>query len=236
MADASEQGGSFLDVFDFGDEDTREGGAAGGGEETAPDKVAGSGAARRAKKKAEARRAKKERELVQLEARMSEARLQAGPAKGDEETKKLREQLSTLGLEIREVAADGHCMFRAVACQLPATTADRKGEDEAVWSLRQQVANHLLAHEGEFAPFFEPTDTAKDFRSYCEEMRSSAAWGSQLELRALAQARGICIRVHSADAPVVVMNESVASAPIDIVFHRHAFGLGEHFNAALPRE
>jgi OTU domain-containing protein 6 len=173
-------------------------------------------------------RSKKEKAEAEREARMAEARSNAGPAKGAIEDKQLAAQLQPLGLRVEPVAADGHCLFRAIATQLKAAQPD----EQAVWELRKRAVSHIEAHAADFSPFFEPSESAPSFDGYLEQMKTSAAWGGQMELRALAQVLGRTIRVHTAGAPPVVMNDEAADAPaLELSFHQHAYGLGEHYNA-----
>lgn len=184
--------------------------------------------ARKPKKGSKARD-KKQREEAEREARLAEGRKNAGPAKGDLENKQLGAQLAPLGLRVHEVLADGHCLFRAVACQLP--DAHERPADEAVWALRVKAVEQIRANSADYLPFFEPTESTPTLEAYCAAMASTAAWGGQMELRALAQALGRTLRVHQAGAPPVVMNGEAEGEALELSFHQHAYGLGEHYNA-----
>ncbi|KAG8461551.1 hypothetical protein KFE25_001155 [Diacronema lutheri] len=183
-------------------------------------------------KKGNKARERKEREEAERDARMADARKNAGPAKRDLENAQLCVQLAPLGLRVREVIADGHCLFRAVACQL--TDADAQPADEAVWALRGTAVEHMRAHAADFLPFFEATESAPTLDAYCAEMATTAAWGGQLELRALAQALGRTLRVHQAGIAPVVMNGGAGGVAVELSYHQHAYGLGEHYNAVQP--
>jgi OTU domain-containing protein 6 len=67
-------------------------------------------------------------------------------------------------------------------------------------------------------------------------VESTAAWGGQLELQALATGLRVPIEVFTANAPSVTMGESYVGenggAALRVCHHRHAFGLGEHYNSA----
>ncbi|KAJ1639613.1 hypothetical protein T492DRAFT_936374 [Pavlovales sp. CCMP2436] len=218
---------SFLDAFSFDDDEGAvEPAAAGLGALSLAD------GGKRGKKGSKARE-KKQREEAEREARMVEARNSAGPDKGALEAKQLDVQLAPLGLRVQEVMADGHCLFRAVAYQVSDTSA--RPMEDMVWDLRKKSVAHLQAHAVDFEPFFEPTESAPSFEAYCAEMASTAAWGGQMELRALAQVIGRSLRVHQAGAPPVVMNEEAAGEPVELSFHQHAYGLGEHYNALQQR-
>ena len=51
-----------------------------------------------------------------------------------------------------------------------------------------------------------------DFEEYCSQMSAAAAWGSQLELRALAQSLCRRIEVFSVGMPTVLMGEAFEGA------------------------
>jgi OTU domain-containing protein 6 len=67
-------------------------------------------------------------------------------------------------------------------------------------------------------------------------VESTAAWGGQLELQALATGLRVPIEVFTANAPSVTMGESYFGendgVKLRVCHHRHAFGLGEHYNSA----
>ena len=68
-------------------------------------------------------------------------------------------------------------------------------------------------------------------------MEATAAWGGQLELRALAHVLRRRICVFSAHLPTVEMGEeysddgSGANPPLRVAYQQHAYGLGEHYNS-----
>ena len=68
-------------------------------------------------------------------------------------------------------------------------------------------------------------------------MESSNEWGGQLEITAIAHACRRCVAVYSADAPVLLTGSEydVDGAPrLQLAYHRHYYGLGEHYNATTP--
>lgn len=77
---------------------------------------------------------------------------------------------------IKEVRADGHCMFRAIADQLALHAADDDGDASAATRLRDAAAlrtaavEHMRAHRDDFAPFLisadgDPVGTQTHFRA-----------------------------------------------------------------------
>jgi OTU domain-containing protein 6 len=64
-------------------------------------------------------------------------------------------------------------------------------------------------------------------------VEATAAWGGQLELRALAHVLRRRICVFSAHLPTVEMGEEYTGdvAPLRVAYQQHAYGLGEHYNS-----
>ena len=80
------------------------------------------------------------------------------------------------------------------------------------------------------------SEAEEQFGKYCREMGTTAAWGSQAELRALAHVLQRSILVHAVGMPPVQMGEEYVShgPPFQVCYLRHAYGLGEHFNSCGP--
>jgi OTU domain-containing protein 6 len=68
-------------------------------------------------------------------------------------------------------------------------------------------------------------------------VEATAAWGGQLELRALAHVLRRRICVFSAHLPTVEMGEEYGGgggddvAPLRVAYQQHAYGLGEHYSS-----
>ena len=156
-----------------------------------------------------------------------------------EESKAFAHQLTQEGFRILEVAADGHCMFSAVGCQL------EPARDH--WELRKVAAEYLLNHRSEYEHFIDYDDEEKaengsadsddKFINYCHKLESTGMWGGQIELQVLSRALDIGIVVLQAQAPKLEFNvEEGDKQRIYLSYHRHAFSLGEHYNALLKVE
>jgi len=164
------------------------------------------------------------------------------------ENEKLEKKLEPLGLTINEVKPDGHCLYRAVEDQLA-----HLGGGSSPYNfqqLREMVASYMRDNAAEFLPFFsseiegESDDSLKEkFENYCREVESSAAWGGQLELGALTHCLKKHIMIFSGSFPDVEMGKEYKSddgngslsSSIMLSYHRHAFGLGEHYNSVVPK-
>ncbi|ETV64741.1 hypothetical protein, variant 2 [Aphanomyces astaci] len=150
-------------------------------------------------------------------------------------------QLTSLGLIVKEIPSDGHCMYHAVADQLKLTRRLPFPSSDAYIPLRQKTAAYLRSHADDFVPFVE-LDYASDiaiqdqFESYCARVEATADWGGQVELRALAQALAVPIEVYSASSSVLVMGDEYHredQPPLRLSYHLHYYTLGEHFNSIV---
>ncbi|KMS98633.1 hypothetical protein BVRB_3g070310 [Beta vulgaris subsp. vulgaris] len=164
------------------------------------------------------------------------------------ENELLEKKLGPLGLTIYEVKPDGHCLYRAVEDQL--VHLSRGSSPYNFQQLREMVASYMRDHAFDFLPFFtsenavegESDDSlSQRFESYCKEVESTAAWGGQLELGALTHCLKKHIMIFSGSFPDVEMgkeykidDDASLSSCIKLSYHRHAFGLGEHYNSVVP--
>ncbi|CAL8398168.1 deubiquitinase OTUD6B [Gadus morhua] len=184
--------------------------------------------------KAQKRRDKKAAQEKERESRIAEAEVDNLLGARHQEGLKLAQKLSERQLQIKEIASDGHCLYRAIEDQLarralPGLTMSLKG-------LRSCTAEHMRGHTDDFIPFLTHPNTgdmysAEDFEKYCNEVDHTAAWGGQLELRALTEVLKLPIEVIQADALDIKIGEEYDSPPITLVYMRHAYGLGEHYNS-----
>ena len=144
------------------------------------------------------------------------------------ETEKIKALLKARGLQIHEVPSDGDCLFAGIAQQV---------QNRTVTELRKLVADTLLCHQDEFQPFLS-TETDEEFQVYCQKMATlSSQWGGQVEITALSKALKRPIEVVQAEGPLVQVGHDEfqdKSATIVLTYHRHYYGLGEHYNSVKP--
>ncbi|CAL8293734.1 unnamed protein product [Merluccius merluccius] len=184
--------------------------------------------------KAQKRRDKKAAQEKERESRIAEAEVDNLQGVRHQEGLKLTQKLSQRQLQIKEIASDGHCMYRAVEDQLARRASVRL--ILSLKALRSRTAEHMRGHADDFLPFLTHPNTGdmystEDFEKYCNEVDHTAAWGGQLELRALTEVLKLPIEVIQADASDIKIGEEYDSAPITLVYMRHAYGLGEHYNS-----
>ncbi|KAK1587298.1 hypothetical protein Q3G72_011573 [Acer saccharum] len=160
------------------------------------------------------------------------------------EDEKLKRKLEPIGLTVNEIKPDGHCLYRAVEDQLAHLSGG--SSPYTYQKLREMVAAYLRYRASDFIPFYLNDDSdrsqAERFENYCKEVESTAAWGGELELRALTHCLRKHILIYSGSFPDVEMGKEYKSdgesglpnASIVLSYHRHAFGLGEHYNSVVP--
>ncbi|XP_042362594.1 deubiquitinase OTUD6B [Plectropomus leopardus] len=184
--------------------------------------------------KAQKRRDKKAAQEKERESRIAEAEVQNLQGVRHQEGLKLAQKLAQQQLQIKEISSDGHCMYRAIEDQL--AQRSKPGIIMSVKELRSRTAEHMRSHADDFLPFLTNPNsgdmyTTDEFEKYCSDVEHTAAWGGQLELRALTQVLHLRVEVIQADSPTIKIGEEFDSEPITLVYMRHAYGLGEHYNS-----
>ncbi|XP_060915989.1 deubiquitinase OTUD6B [Labrus mixtus] len=184
--------------------------------------------------KAQKRREKKAAQEKERESRIAEAEVLNLQGVRHQEGLMLAQKLALQQLQIKEISSDGHCMYRAIEDQLA-----KRSKPEIVVSmkdLRSRTAEHMRSHADDFLPFLTKPNTGdmyttEEFEHYCSEVEHTAAWGGQLELQALTQVLRLPIEVIQANSSTIKIGEEFDSDPITLVYMRHAYGLGEHYNS-----
>lgn len=168
------------------------------------------------------------------------------------ENQQLQQKLQPLGLSLNEIKPDGHCLYRAIENQLslqPGLPCKFSYQQ-----LREMAAAYIRSHTEDFLPFFlsdsdndtESGESLRErFEKYCREIESTAAWGGHLELEALTHSLRKHMIIISGDCPDVEMGKEYKSEKegglsynpsIMLSYHKHAYGLGEHYNSVVPVE
>jgi OTU domain-containing protein 6 len=198
----------------------------------------------------------KERE-IQRQAEIERENANAGPSLRQLELEQIQSVLTPLRLQVAEVEADGHCLYRAIAAHT--STAFQEISEFLVYSydVLSLSQKHFLSHtpffflkhkgglcadtiktkEIDFAPFCEYTSDVLSFEDYVNRVRNSADWGGHLELRALSIALKRPIHIYSVQSgskPLEINDEgNTNESPIRLSYHLHYFALGEHYNQVI---
>ncbi|MGH0185502.1 UNVERIFIED_CONTAM: hypothetical protein FKN15_030697 [Acipenser sinensis] len=184
--------------------------------------------------KAQKRRDKKAALEKERESRIAEAEIENLSGSRHLESLKLSQMLAERQLQIKQIPSDGHCMYRAIEDQL----TDRDGS-LSLLELRAQAAEYMRSHADDFLPFLTNPSTGDmytpdEFEKYCSDVAETAAWGGQLELRALSHILKMPVEVIQAESPTIVIGEEYENTPVRLIYMRYAYGLGEHYNSVEP--
>lgn len=127
-------------------------------------------------------------------------------------------------------------MYNAIADQLLL----RRGKDYSFAQLRKMAADYILENQDDFLPFLVDENgellKADDLDNYCNKVAYGTVWGGNNELQALSQVLECQIHVVQASSSVVKLGENHDSDVLTISYHRHAYGLGEHYNSLRPTQ
>ena len=91
----------------------------------------------------------------------------------------------------------------------------------------------MKSNSGQYLPFLSLSPP--EFEVYCNKMGSTKEWGGQVELLALTNVLRKPIEVVQAEGSPMVMGEHFDGPKLVITYHRHAYGLGEHYNSVMQR-
>eukprot|EP00794_Sanderia_malayensis_P019247 gene19247-21175_t len=190
------------------------------------------------KSKAQKRRERKEEEERERAKRLAEAEIENKNSARNVEAEQLSALLLRHGLRIKEIPPDGNCLYNAIADQLA------NSESQLDWkTLRSMTASQMRDRKDEFLPFMVHASTGEpytsdEFYEYCEDLEGTNAWGGHLEIQALSKALKVTVEIFQANSPVLKIGEDFSddSNTIRISYHRHAYGLGEHYNSVVQKE
>ena len=160
----------------------------------------------------------------------------------------MNQLLDLHGLELYEIKPDGHCLFAAIQDQL---YQRHDHLQKTIQELRDLAADYILAHKDDFIPYLfdEKTCEIRDVDEYCHELRTTAMWGSDLEILALAKIFNCCISIHMAGASTIKINENKElnldldqehehdqEPELMLGYYKHSYGLGEHYNSLRDKK
>eukprot|EP00112_Aurelia_sp_Birch-Aquarium-sp1_P007613 Seg1830.7 transcript_id=Seg1830.7/GoldUCD/mRNA.D3Y31 product="Deubiquitinase OTUD6B" protein_id=Seg1830.7/GoldUCD/D3Y31 len=186
--------------------------------------------------KAQKRRERKEAEEKERQQRIAEAEISNVNSARNVEAIKLQSVVSEKGFQLKEIAADGNCLYNAVADQL--STSEMKYGWQ---TLRSMTAEYLRKEKDQFLPFLSNPDTGEpqtdaEFEKYCDDVEQTNTWGGHVEMQALSVVLGRPIEIFQADLPILKIGEELNGRSIRLSYHKHAYGLGEHYNSVIPKE
>ncbi|RHZ45626.1 hypothetical protein Glove_668g18 [Diversispora epigaea] len=152
------------------------------------------------------------------------------------ESNAIKEMATKMGFTVKEIAADGHCLFNAISDQLRI----RHKIEISHSDIRKNTAMYMRNNTDDFIPFFSNTQdgnlySLEQFQNYCDDLENTALWGGEIEIRAISQIYEIPIHVIQMNSPILKMFDEKFpdKEPIVISYHRHMYGLGAHYNSLI---
>ena len=136
-------------------------------------------------------------------------------------------------LYVYDIPADGNCLFYALQHQL-----SLRGAEYTVMQLRNLASDHIRGNKDEFLPYLVHASTGEvmtdeDFEQYCRHMRHDGVWGGMHESHALSTSLKLPIKIIQADVPPIMFGEENEGVPIVLLYYKHKFGLGEHYDSVI---
>uniref|UniRef100_A0A1A9WGJ7 ubiquitinyl hydrolase 1 n=1 Tax=Glossina brevipalpis TaxID=37001 RepID=A0A1A9WGJ7_9MUSC len=185
--------------------------------------------------KAQKRRDKKAREIRLKEKEIQAASEDMAYTPRTIEARKLRSKLKKRELALYNIPSDGDCLYNAIRHQLMRHALS----SPSVQQLRYETANYIYVNKDMLIPYMTNSETGdlitdSEFEKYCNDVRSTPAWGGQIELKALSSVLKVPIEIIQADGSPTIQGDEFAGDPLVITFHRHMYSLGEHYNSTTP--
>lgn len=196
------------------------------------------------KKKPNRAKARLARRAAEQEALAAQAAEEAAnlPDQRELERTRMKELFDKYGLQEKEIRADGHCLYAAVADQMtvaglglkPKIQPQINGEESQLPPykvVRHAAADFIAEKPDDFVPFME-----EPLEDYLRKIRETGEWGGHMELLALAKAYGVKFNVLHGDGRIDRIEPGEGGAEDEekelwLGYYKHGFGLGEHYNS-----
>ncbi|CAI4063405.1 hypothetical protein SKDZ_08G0290 [Saccharomyces kudriavzevii ZP591] len=133
-----------------------------------------------------------------------------------------------------DIQPDGHCLFASILDQLKLRhDPEELYSDLNVMKLRSLSCNYVQEHKDDFVPYLldEQTMQIQDIDEYTKEMEHTAQWGGEIEILALSRVFDCPISILMSGRPVQIYNEEGKKAELKLVYYKHTYSLGEHYNS-----
>lgn len=201
-------------------------------DQTKPDEVTAEPATQRISK-AQKRRDKKEQDEKRREIELLQAEEDNKNSARNLESRAITAILKARKLRLFAIKSDGDCLYNAIKHQL-----ELAGINQSVEGLRKIAADHIRHHQSELICYMTSSKTddimsTSEFIEYCNQVESTKAWGSQIEINALSNSLKVQIEVLQASGSPTISG-SEFKPHLTVTYHRHFFGLGEHYNSTRP--
>lgn len=177
------------------------------------------------------RLAKREQEIARMkEEAAKEAAIQPDLQKLEQESLDLL--CNTLNLKQVDIRPDGHCLFASILDQLK-YRHKHISDVYDVYKLRHLACEYISNNRDDFIPYLfdETTMQLQDVDEYIKEMESTAKWGGEIEIIALANIFDCPISILISGQATHKVNETGTNPELKLVYYKHSYSLGEHYNS-----
>eukprot|EP01080_Neovahlkampfia_damariscottae_P001086 gene1086-10605_t len=186
------------------------------------------------KEKNKRRNENKKQKEIENRKKVEEEIKNAGGTERQIELNAIQKQLNELSLEMKLIASDGHCLYRAISDQL-------QEKDLDYLKVRKLIADELRKNGNEYMPFLESSNgdmmNENEYKIYCDKVEKSSEWGGQVELKAAVIVFKRQIKIFTADSQPIMMGEEFEkNGTLNLSFHRKFYSLGEHYNSIIKIE
>ncbi|KAF2439669.1 cysteine proteinase [Karstenula rhodostoma CBS 690.94] len=194
-------------------------------------------------KKQNRAKARLARRAAEYDALVAQAKEEAAnmPDLREQERTRMEQHFGKYGVVVKEIRADGHCLYAAVADQMETRglglkpRIQVKTQEEAKLPdykrVRYAAADLIESSPDDFAGFME-----EPLEVYLQKIRETGEWGGHVELMALAKSYGVEINILHSDGRVDKIEpgddvKGQGAKEIWLGYYRHSHGLGEHYNS-----
>ncbi|XP_023334471.1 OTU domain-containing protein 3 [Eurytemora carolleeae] len=132
----------------------------------------------------------------------------------------LNQQLSTLGLALRQIPGDGNCLFRALCDQI-------EGSSHNHFKHRENVVQYMVEHREDFEPFVEDDIS---FDQHLRNLSEPGTFGGNDSIVAFARLHNLTVVIHQVDKPLWQIHGGRDGTPgfqeAHVSYHN-----GDHYNS-----
>lgn len=184
--------------------------------------------------KAQKRRDKKELDAKRREEELLQADEENKNSARNLEIKAINTILKSRNLKLFSIKSDGDCLYNAIKHQL-----ELAGISQSVESLRKIAADHIRSNQEELICYMTSTKSddimsQEEFDAYCNLVENTKQWGSQIEIQAISNSLKVRIVVLQSSGSPTISGSEFKTPNLIVTYHRHLFGLGEHYNSTQP--
>ena len=130
-------------------------------------------------------------------------------------------ELALKGIHMRDVSADGNCLFRSISDQAEGSESNHR-------HYRDLAIKHMKNNSEIFRLFLLEDETLED---YLDDMEQDGTWGGHFELVALSEVLNCAFCLHIQRKEPVIIKGHLPDPPRKIRTYHLAYHVGEHYSS-----